>query len=410
MPSDQFDLIGLDEVEWSELEHAYGPADDLPEMLRTLASGGDATEAYMQLCESLCHQGSVYSATPRVIPFVLQLLSDPGSQGPLLMLLDAMSESTCDEECGDPELVPEIRAGLEQGLTVIAGCLMSDDPAARQAAAQILGRLDARAQQAAPAILARLAEEQDAEVRAALSEAITRLGGEYTPPDDAAPLERFRAAYVIAQKKGRKCDDQTLAEIVRHWGAVRVQQETGARTLVTLAAEFDKVRRFDFLCALMADAARDTDSLALACQILVVAFGDVRKWGGHSIGNNFLVDGKPWMPRDLGSPFPGVTVEQAMVFQERLVKASTVEETKQVLAELHSMEDRPPENAVTRTFVVYSNPRGPKPKWKLPLASAQKRALATIAANDAAWSCDTNLWSLFGLPSSREQFQELLKS
>jgi hypothetical protein len=39
-------------------------------------------------------------------------------------------------------------------------------------------------------------------------------------------------------------------------------------------------------------------------QILVAAFEDNRPaWGAIGIRNKYFIDGKPWIPTDLGSPF-----------------------------------------------------------------------------------------------------------
>lgn len=47
---------------WSELEHANGPADDIPEILAALSPHTDS-EIWHVLWSQLCHQGDVYSAS-----------------------------------------------------------------------------------------------------------------------------------------------------------------------------------------------------------------------------------------------------------------------------------------------------------------------------------------------------------
>ena len=68
-----FTLHGLDDVDWSSLEHAYGPATHTAEDLRGLASSEAEvrSRALQQLEMSICHQGSLYSATAPAIPFLL---------------------------------------------------------------------------------------------------------------------------------------------------------------------------------------------------------------------------------------------------------------------------------------------------------------------------------------------------
>ena len=85
-------LEGLDAIPWAELEHAYGPAADVPELIRALASSDDKTRGrgYAHLYGNIFHQGSRYQATPYVVPFLFELLLDsstPDRQGLLSLLL-----------------------------------------------------------------------------------------------------------------------------------------------------------------------------------------------------------------------------------------------------------------------------------------------------------------------------------
>ncbi|MFX0580720.1 HEAT repeat domain-containing protein [Nocardia nepalensis] len=72
-------LRAIADVDWAELEHAYGPAADAPAHLRALIDG-DAeacVDAVGYLDAALLHQGSVYSATAPFVAIVAQLLSRP---------------------------------------------------------------------------------------------------------------------------------------------------------------------------------------------------------------------------------------------------------------------------------------------------------------------------------------------
>ena len=77
-------LEGLDTIDWSSLTHAYGPATDVPELLRSLLS--EDAEVRMQACadlhEKIWHQGHVYSASSAAIPFLFELLTSPGQHDP----------------------------------------------------------------------------------------------------------------------------------------------------------------------------------------------------------------------------------------------------------------------------------------------------------------------------------------
>lgn len=74
-------MLPLDSPRWSELTHAYGTAEDLPELLRQMKdlprSHGEE-EPWFSLWSSLAHQGDVYSASFAAVPHVIEALArDP---------------------------------------------------------------------------------------------------------------------------------------------------------------------------------------------------------------------------------------------------------------------------------------------------------------------------------------------
>lgn len=81
-------LEALDSVDWSRYHHAYGPAVDVPMLLRALAwpdvrplglklrEGSDVFETVTwTLWSNVYHQGSVWGVTARVIPFLVEILN-----------------------------------------------------------------------------------------------------------------------------------------------------------------------------------------------------------------------------------------------------------------------------------------------------------------------------------------------
>jgi hypothetical protein len=77
--NDQDPLAGLSEIDWSNLEHAYGTAEDVPPLIRKLQSSDkeDLTSAYGVLYANIFHQGSRYSASREVVPFLYRLAISP---------------------------------------------------------------------------------------------------------------------------------------------------------------------------------------------------------------------------------------------------------------------------------------------------------------------------------------------
>jgi hypothetical protein len=70
-------MLSLDSPRWSDLNHAYGPASDIPALLLQLddlpeSSGHD--EPWFTLWSALTHQGDVYSASFAAVPHVVAAL------------------------------------------------------------------------------------------------------------------------------------------------------------------------------------------------------------------------------------------------------------------------------------------------------------------------------------------------
>jgi hypothetical protein len=76
-------LAGVEDVPWSTLTHAYGPASDVPELLMGLVSADvEAREhALHELFGSIWHQGTVYEATAYAVPFLARIAADPEQSG-----------------------------------------------------------------------------------------------------------------------------------------------------------------------------------------------------------------------------------------------------------------------------------------------------------------------------------------
>ena len=70
-------MLSLESQRWAELKHAYGPAGDMPALLRQLeqmpSSGNDA-EPWFTLWSALAHQGDVYPASFAAVPHVVKAL------------------------------------------------------------------------------------------------------------------------------------------------------------------------------------------------------------------------------------------------------------------------------------------------------------------------------------------------
>ncbi|MFE0627568.1 hypothetical protein ACFW3D_11385 [Streptomyces sp. NPDC058864] len=127
-------FAGLDSVAWADLDHAYGPAGDVPDLLRALASPDQeaADEAAQELWSSIVHQGSVYRATLPAVPFLARLTTAGVRRAELLCMVGAVAAGA-DE--GDPERPGGARAAVVAQLPLLLPLLADADAEVRKWAA-----------------------------------------------------------------------------------------------------------------------------------------------------------------------------------------------------------------------------------------------------------------------------------
>jgi hypothetical protein len=138
-------LAGLDQVDWSAMSDAYGPATDIPALLHVLVSGNlDHREFACELLhQTIWHQGNVYSATASAIPFLYNLLEADGPHdkeaiaGLIALIADAQPPFLHCES--DPKAAVMWRAILEK-----AGRSLDAEIAEGHAIAEVIRRQLAR--------------------------------------------------------------------------------------------------------------------------------------------------------------------------------------------------------------------------------------------------------------------------
>ncbi|MFJ5711030.1 PBS lyase [Streptomyces sp. NPDC093105] len=188
-------LTGIEEVDWASLGHAYGPADDVPALLRGLASPDPAErEAGLDgMYGAVHHQGDVYDSTLACIPFLLELVADPAVQdrGGIVELLTSIGGIELDDEDDDLDgpagtgvdddgFVPAANfamaaAAVAAGADVFLGLVDDADPEVRLAAPVALASLHPDPARVLTLLRERLTVEPDTEVRLALVEAVGRI-------------------------------------------------------------------------------------------------------------------------------------------------------------------------------------------------------------------------------------------
>ncbi|MEO3976432.1 PBS lyase [Streptomyces sp. CAU 1734] len=178
----------INEVGWAGLEHAYGPAEDVPELLRGLASGDPAErEAALDgMYGAVHHQGDVYDSTLACIPFLLELVADPSvrDRGGIVELLTSIGGIDLD---GDDELDLEgeefeyaanyamAASAVTAGADVFLALIDDADRGVRLTAPLALATLHGEPELVLGLLRERLRIERDPEVRFACVEAGGRI-------------------------------------------------------------------------------------------------------------------------------------------------------------------------------------------------------------------------------------------
>ncbi len=149
----------LGQIPWSHLTHAYGPADDVPGLLRSLKTASPDLQReespLWQLFGNIWHQGTVYEATSYAVPFLIELAADPNTpdRTGILHLIACIAtghRAVHGNRNNEPEFeeekarecawVTNARRAVVEGVDSLVE-MTSEDSAIRLAAANVLARL-----------------------------------------------------------------------------------------------------------------------------------------------------------------------------------------------------------------------------------------------------------------------------
>ncbi|MFB7241134.1 PBS lyase [Streptomyces populi] len=200
---------GIDEVDWASMEHAYGSAADVPELLRGLASPlpQERETALDGMYGAVHHQGDVYDSTLASIPFLFALAGHPGlpDRGGIVELLASIGGSDDGDALGDDEDGEDgedesgdgqdedfeddnhamAHAAVRAGAAVFLDLVTDGDPEVRRAAPSALVRFHGEPPRVLALLRERLRDEPEDGVRPALVEGLGLLARLH--PGSAAP-------------------------------------------------------------------------------------------------------------------------------------------------------------------------------------------------------------------------------
>ncbi|MFG2947145.1 hypothetical protein [Streptomyces adustus] len=194
----------LDHVQWHDLTHAYGPAADVPELIRALYDDEEsAAEAIDELYGTIYHQGTVYDASAPAVPFLAHaVLHAPGKRDELLMMLAVLADhepTAVDSPRWSGGPTAAICAELCRVLPDLLPCLGDDERAVRRAAirtvAAVADLIPARLRdRVVEGLDALYAEDPVPAVRADALVALDRFGRRTAALDHPLPEVRLTAA------------------------------------------------------------------------------------------------------------------------------------------------------------------------------------------------------------------------
>jgi hypothetical protein len=202
-------LSGLDQIDWASLTHAFGPAVDVPGWLRGLIDPDPERRACAldALSNAIWHQGTVYAASPHVVPFLGRMLraaDTPDRRLPAFLLglladgssyldVHAAGGGVHDEQvrawvagagrdletelARERAIVDATREAVGSVVIELAQWLHDADPGLREVVALALGRYPDRAGELVPLLRQALARERDPDVRDVIEAAVRDLEG-----------------------------------------------------------------------------------------------------------------------------------------------------------------------------------------------------------------------------------------
>jgi hypothetical protein len=190
-------LDGLDQIPWDKLSHAYGPASDVPALIRQLADGSKEVRdnALHELFGNIWHQGTIYEATSHAVPFLVELVTDRTipDRGRVLYLLQSISEgwllsqaylaqqgkflpaAVAKRHARELPHYQAAHAAVANGIAALEGLLSDEDADVRIGSAFVLATLAGRAGGVAASLLDAIDRESDDRCRAALQFALLAL-------------------------------------------------------------------------------------------------------------------------------------------------------------------------------------------------------------------------------------------
>lgn len=159
------------------MRHAYGPAVEVPDLLRGLAAADPAARetALDAMYGSIHHQGDVYACTVAVIPFLLRIVADVGrpGRGEIVELLASIGGA--DDPEPRPGLYGQARQAVSEAYPLWTALVHDPDPRVRAVVPAVLSVCAEQATDRFGLLRDRFAVEEDPQVRTAIVDGAAKV-------------------------------------------------------------------------------------------------------------------------------------------------------------------------------------------------------------------------------------------
>lgn len=182
---------GIDAIAWGSLNHAYGPATDVPGHLRALYRPDDAVDAADALLTRVYHQGGgVFSSAVAALPFVVRAAADPDVRARLDLLELVACLAHDGNRLSEGRNAPGWAEAWDLAVTALLPLLHDASPEVRAQVAEALSEARRRADEVLTALWTRWPLESVPEVRHRIVSAAGELA-EHAERERAGTVRRL---------------------------------------------------------------------------------------------------------------------------------------------------------------------------------------------------------------------------
>ena len=411
----------VDTVPWGDLCHAYGPAGDLPPLLEDVAAakGRRLNEALGELCSRVLHQGTIYSASPPAVHFLIDTLRDGDEKkkeylyGLIVAFADsarmAIEDGPAPPSCagGDPADGAAIRQELADASGFFETDLKSASPEIRASVATLMTFIASLDGRAADVVSRAYAYEAELQVRYAMLSGLAALDRPFEfAPDfwataltrESDPSARFVIRVVEIRALQSNVPATTLDDLVLNFVAAYESEQQFAphddRFFKTIRLAGQERARTALLNAL--ERSHDEDlARILAERLLCDAFHDQRSGWGQTARSRLNEDGTAPPQTNM---YRMALRSILMLLAYKLFPFLMRWRVKRL------MRGKP--KGIPK--IDYWGLNGTAPDIPSVLEAPQREVLTALARKPELWTFRTNLWQLFGLPSDEAGLRRFL--